>query len=154
MAAVVLLLLLERLLPRLPASLIVLAGAVNLAVGFFRGFAVSREPTASSAQSADVTPGRVALVAFAESYSIADRFARLHGDEMKADREMVAVGAVNLAVGFFRGRGLRERGGCCPAPACGATCRSTHEPCPHRESSWRGRTGRSSSATSIASARP
>ncbi|MFI6655977.1 SulP family inorganic anion transporter [Streptomyces sp. NPDC050523] len=280
--AVVSLLLLERLLPRLPASLIVLAAglilsqALNLhahgveTVGRIpAAVPVPHLPDIASADWAELAGGSlgVALVVFAESYSIAGRFARLHGDEVKADREMVAVGAVNLAVGFFRGfvvsgsasrsaaaegaggrspmvslvaavlvlftgafltslftplpeavlgaivivavKGFLRVGelrryathdrpslwialtalvgvlafdllpglviavlmslllfiaysstprgrswGCCPAPACGATCRSTHEPWRHRESSWPGRTGRSSSATSIASARP
>ncbi|MFJ9007617.1 SulP family inorganic anion transporter [Streptomyces canus] len=108
-------LLLERLLPRLPASLIVLAvglilsQALNLHAHGVQ--TVGRIPAAvpvpdlpgiTSADWAELAGGSlgVALVVFAESYSIASRFARLHGNEVKADREM---GAVNLAVGFFRG---------------------------------------------------
>ncbi|MFE0523660.1 SulP family inorganic anion transporter [Streptomyces sp. NPDC058954] len=117
-AAVLSLLLLERVLPRLPASLIVLAAGLLLSQALnlhAHGVAtVGRIPAAvpvphlpgiSSADWVELAGGSlgVALVVFAESYSIAGRFARLHGDEVKADREMVAVGAVNLAVGLFRG---------------------------------------------------
>lgn len=45
----------------------------------------------------------MALMVFAEAFSIAGRFAREHGDDVDADREMIAVGASNIAVGFFRG---------------------------------------------------
>ncbi|MFJ4832633.1 SulP family inorganic anion transporter [Streptomyces sp. NPDC088747] len=45
----------------------------------------------------------VALVVFAEAFSIAGRFAREHGDEVDADREMIALGASNIAVGLVRG---------------------------------------------------
>jgi sulfate permease, SulP family len=118
LAAVVSLLLLERLLPRLPASLIVLAAGLILSQAFdlhAHGVAtvgsipaavpVPHLPGIPAADWAELAVGSlgVALVAFAESYSIASRFARLHGDEVGADREMVAVGAANLAVGFFRG---------------------------------------------------
>lgn len=117
-AAMASLLLLERVLPRLPASLIVLAAglilseALNLhahgvqTVGTIpAAVPVPHLPAVSSADWAELAAGSlgVALVVFAESYSIAGRFARMHGDEVQADREMVAVGAVNLAVGFFRG---------------------------------------------------
>ncbi|RRR87545.1 SulP family inorganic anion transporter [Streptomyces sp. RP5T] len=117
-AAVGSLLLLERLLPRLPASLIVLAAGLILSQALHLSDhgvqTVGRIPAAvpvphlpgiSSADWAELAAGSlgVALVVFAESYSIAGRFARLHGHEVKADREMVAMGAVNLGVGFFRG---------------------------------------------------
>ncbi|MEU6539022.1 SulP family inorganic anion transporter [Streptomyces sp. NPDC047000] len=117
-SAIVSLLLLERLLPRLPASLAVLAAGLLLSQVLdlhAHGVAtVGRIPVAvpvphlpgiPAADWAELAAGSlgVALVAFAESYSIGGRFARLHGDEVAADREMVAVGAANLAVGFFRG---------------------------------------------------
>jgi MFS superfamily sulfate permease-like transporter len=98
-AAVTVLLLLERHLPRLPASLLVLVARIPAAVP------VPHLPGVPAADWAQLATGSlgVALVAFAESYSIAGRFARLHGDDVHADREMVAVGAANLAAGFFRG---------------------------------------------------
>ncbi|WP_167828336.1 SulP family inorganic anion transporter [Streptomyces palmae] len=117
-SAVVSLLLLERLLPRLPASLVVLAVGLLLSQALHlhahgvetvgkipAAVPVPHLPGIPSADWAELAGGSlgVALVAFAESYSIAGRFARLHGDEVEADREMVAVGAANLAVGFFRG---------------------------------------------------
>ena len=46
----------------------------------------------------------VALVVFAESFSISSGFARDSGDSAPdASREMIAMGASNAAVGLFRG---------------------------------------------------
>ena len=45
----------------------------------------------------------LALVVFAESYSISSRFARAHNYEVDANQEMIAMGASNAAVGLFRG---------------------------------------------------
>jgi SulP family sulfate permease len=45
----------------------------------------------------------LALIVFAESFSISSRFARQHGEEVDADQEMVAMGAANAAAGLFQG---------------------------------------------------
>ena len=45
----------------------------------------------------------VALVVFAESYSISARFAATHGYEVDADHELLAMGVANLGAGLFQG---------------------------------------------------
>lgn len=112
------LLALERYLPRLPASLIVLV--LGIAVSYLfkldhHGVDVVGKipssvpaphiPDVSWHQLAQLTGGGfgLALVVFAESYSISSRFARVHGYEVNADQEMIAMGAANVAVGFVRG---------------------------------------------------
>jgi sulfate permease, SulP family len=116
--AIAALLVIERYLPRLPSSLIVLA--LGIAVSYvFRldqhgvdvvGKIPSSVPTlhvpdVSWHQVAQLTGGSfgLALVVFAESYSISSQFARVHGYEVDANQEMIAMGAVNAAVGFVRG---------------------------------------------------
>lgn len=118
LAALAALFLIERHLPRLPASLIVLAVGLIISqtldlsshgvqtVGRIpEAVPVPHLPGIPAADWAKLASGAlgVALVAFAESYSIAERSARTHGDDLDANREMVAIGSANLAVGFFRG---------------------------------------------------
>ena len=116
--ALVALLALERFLPRIPASLVVLvvALAVSAAAGL-QDHGVEVVGTIPSAVPVPHLPGipaadwwrlaggacGVALVVFAEAFSIASRFAREHGDDVDANREMAAVGTANICVGFFRG---------------------------------------------------
>ena len=112
------LLALERLVPRLPASLIVLAGSIVVSAAFQldqHGIeTVGRIPSAIPVpgwprlawhQWTALLGGAfgLALVVFAESFSISGRFAREHGDEVDASREMTAMGAANLAAGLFKG---------------------------------------------------
>ncbi|MEV0850236.1 SulP family inorganic anion transporter [Streptomyces sp. NPDC049954] len=117
-AALAALFALERWVPRLPASLVVLiaAVAVSAAAGLEdHGVAVvGKIPSAVPVPHLPGIPAAdwwrlaggacgVALVVFAEAFSIASRFAREHGDEVRADREMAAVGIANICVGLFRG---------------------------------------------------
>jgi SulP family sulfate permease len=116
--AIVALLAIERYLPRLPSSLIVLV--LGIAVSYLLhldqhgvevvGKIPSSVPTfhvpdVSGHQVAQLTGGSfgLALVVFAESYSISSQFARVHGYEVDANQEMIAMGMVNAAVGFVRG---------------------------------------------------
>ncbi|WP_395576997.1 SulP family inorganic anion transporter [Streptomyces sp. BK79] len=118
LAALAALLALERFLPRLPAALLVLV--VGLAVSAGAGLEkhgvevvgaipsavpVPRLPGIPAADWLALVGGAlgVALVVFAEAYSIAGLFAREHGQEVDADREMIAVGAANIAAGLVRG---------------------------------------------------
>ena len=116
--ALAVLLALEHILPKLPAALVVLALGLLLSAALGlkdHGVAiVGRIPSAIPVPHLPGIPASdwaklaggafgVALVVFAEAFSIANRFAREHGDEVDASREMVSVGASNLAVGFFRG---------------------------------------------------
>ena len=112
------LLALERYLPRLPASLVVLVLGIVISYLFHLdqhgvdvvGKIPSSVPTphvpdVSWHQGAQLTGGGfgLALVVFAESYSISSRFARVHGYEVDPNQEMIAMGASNVAVGFVRG---------------------------------------------------
>ncbi|NUP32940.1 MAG: SulP family inorganic anion transporter [Streptomycetaceae bacterium] len=112
------LLALERWLPKLPASLVVLVAgiAVSAAIDLEdhgveivgkipRAVPTPAWPDIPASDWAALLAGAfgLALVVFAESYSIAGRFAREHGDEVDADREMSAMGASNIAAGLFKG---------------------------------------------------
>ncbi|MFZ3495998.1 SulP family inorganic anion transporter [Streptomyces sp. 5.8] len=116
--ALALLFLLERFLPRLPASLIVLVAALVLSAALdLESHGVETVGHIPSAVPVPHLPGipaadwialfggalGVALVVFAEAFSIANRFAREHGQEVDANREMAAIGFSNIAVGLFRG---------------------------------------------------
>ncbi|MFD5208635.1 SulP family inorganic anion transporter [Streptomyces anulatus] len=117
-SALALLLFLERFVPRLPAALVVLALALLLSpVLGLKDHGVDIVGSIPSAVPVPHLPGipaedwialsagalGVALVVFAEAFSIANRFAREHGQEVDADREMAAVGLSNIAVGLVRG---------------------------------------------------
>ncbi|MFJ6572271.1 SulP family inorganic anion transporter [Streptomyces sp. NPDC091292] len=117
-AALVALFALERYVPRLPASLVVLVVALVVsAAAELKDHGVEVVGPIPAAVPVPHLPGipaadwwhlaggacGVALVVFAEAFSIASRFAREHGDEVDADREMAAVGAANICVGLFRG---------------------------------------------------
>jgi sulfate permease, SulP family len=112
------LLLLERLAPRVPASLVVLAAGIALSalldLDSHGVEIVGRIPSAVPALAIpDVSGHEVAallgggfglsLIVFAESFSIASRFARQHGYEVDADQEMIGMGAANAAAGLFQG---------------------------------------------------
>jgi sulfate permease, SulP family len=118
LAALVALLALERYAPKLPASLVVLILGIVLSAVFnldAHGVeTVGKIPSSvPTFHLPDVTWNEVgrslggafglALVVFAESYSISSRFARQHRYEVDANQEMVAMGAANAAVGLFRG---------------------------------------------------
>lgn len=117
-AALALLLVLERFLPKLPASLIVLV--LGLLISVIYGLKdhgveiVGTIPSAIPTLHLPDIPAKdwmmlaggafgVALIVFAEAFSIANRFAREHGQQVEANREMIAIGAANIAVGFVRG---------------------------------------------------
>lgn len=117
-SAIAALLLLERLLPRLPAALIVLAAgiAVSAAAHLDRHGVktVGRIPRAVPAPAWPQVPlhawvglgggaAGVALICFAEGFSIAGGLARKHGDGVDAGRELAALGAANAAAGLFHG---------------------------------------------------
>lgn len=116
--AIAILLSVERHIPKLPASLLVLTLGIALSallsledhgveiVGEIPSAVPSfHVPDVSWHQVAQLTGGAfgVALVVFAESYSISNRFARVHGYEVDANQEMLGMGAANAAVGFVRG---------------------------------------------------
>lgn len=109
---------LERVVPRLPASLVVLVVSIALSYALkleHHGVEiVGKIPSAvPTPHVPDVTWHQVgqllggacglALVVFAESYSIASRFARQHGYEVDANQELVATGCASVLVGLVRG---------------------------------------------------
>ncbi|MFG3140250.1 SulP family inorganic anion transporter [Streptomyces sp. NPDC048211] len=117
-AALALLILLERVVPRLPAALIVLVLGLGVSAALdLESHGVDTVGKIPSAVPVPRLPGipaedwialaagalGVALVVFAEAFSIANRFAREHGQEVDADREMAAVGLSNIAAGLVRG---------------------------------------------------
>lgn len=112
------LLLLEHFVPRLPSSLIVLvAGIVISAAAHLdrHGVAIVGEipravptpawPDLAWDQWTALAGGAfgLALVVFAESYSISRKLAREHGGKVDASREMIGMGAANAAAGLFKG---------------------------------------------------
>ncbi|MGW1990199.1 SulP family inorganic anion transporter [Embleya sp. NPDC001921] len=117
-AALAALFALERLLPRVPASLVVLAAGIAVSAAFSldeHGVeTVGKIPGAVPVPGWPDIPANdwialiggafgLALVVFAESYSISGRFAREHDDTVDANREMLAMGASNVAAGLFKG---------------------------------------------------
>ncbi|MFJ6699538.1 SulP family inorganic anion transporter [Streptomyces sp. NPDC091272] len=116
--ALALLFLLEHFMPRLPAALVVLVLALILSaavrledkgvevVGKIpSAIPVPRLPGVAAADWIALAGGAlgVALVVFAEAFSIANRFARENGQQVDANREMAAVGLSNILVGLVRG---------------------------------------------------
>lgn len=116
--AVAALLLLERFVPRLPSSLIVLVvGIVVSAAAHLdrhgveivgkipRAVPTPAWPDLAWDQWTALAGGAfgLALVVFAESHSISTNLARDHGGKVDASREMIGMGAANAAVGLFRG---------------------------------------------------
>jgi sulfate permease, SulP family len=109
---------LERLLPKVPAALLVLLGSIAASVAFgleAHGVAVVGELPAGLAGPS--LPGvglealpqlmvgalAIALVAFAEAIGPAEEFAREHGTKVDPNRELVAIGAANTGAGLFSG---------------------------------------------------
>ncbi|MEA2026442.1 MAG: SulP family inorganic anion transporter, partial [Chloroflexota bacterium] len=113
--SLVLLFLLEKVMPRIPAALvvtflsIVVVSALNLTE---QGVAIIGEIPAGLPQLAwpDITltqwvsliPGALAIVivGFAESVAAARTYARKHGYDIDENQEMIALGAANAATGI------------------------------------------------------
>ncbi|WP_163869762.1 SulP family inorganic anion transporter [Myxococcus eversor] len=117
-ASVAVLLLLGRLLPRLPASLVVLVlGTVVVGVLGLQGHGVKVVGNIPSGLSGPAIPDvgmgdllkllpgafGIALVAFAEAIGPARVFASKHRYEVDPNQELIGLGAANLGAGLFRG---------------------------------------------------
>lgn len=113
-----LLLALQAAAPRVPGALVAVVGGVVAArlldlatedVALLGSTAATRPDLGLPALVLDdlerLTAGAfgVALLAYAESIAAARRFATTHGDEVDANRELVAVGGSNVAVGLAQG---------------------------------------------------
>jgi high affinity sulfate transporter 1 len=109
---------LQRLVPKLPAVLvavvvsILIANAFNLAdhgvslVGPLpQGFPPFTLPSVQWSDMALLVAGAVgiAVVSLTDTISTSSAFAARAGEEVDGDREMVGIGAANIAAGFFQG---------------------------------------------------
>lgn len=109
---------LKRLLPRVPAALVVVVGSI-LAVELFdladRGVKTVGEipdslpafamPTLDGSLMANLTGTAfvITLVGFMESIAVAKVYARRSRYEVEPNAELVGLGAANIAAGFFGG---------------------------------------------------
>ncbi|MFI6830034.1 SulP family inorganic anion transporter [Kribbella sp. NPDC050241] len=111
-------LLLNRLLPKLPSVLIVVVLAAVLVNGFDleshdvdtvgvlpQGFPPFTVPAVSWDDLPPLLIGAfaIAVVALADTMSTASAFAARKGDRVRGNQEMVGIGAANIAAGFFQG---------------------------------------------------
>jgi len=109
---------LERLLPRVPAALVVLLGSIVVSAVFgleAQGVIVVGElpaglqgpslPGVGLEALPELLVGAlaIALVAFAEAIGPAEEFAREHGGKLDPNRELIALGAANTGAGLFSG---------------------------------------------------
>lgn len=117
-SSLMVLVVMKRFAPRVPAALVVVAAGILLTVVFDlagRGVSVVGEvPSALPTPAVpDVGLGDVAgllpaalgivLLGFAESISVARGFASEHRYEVRPNQELVALGASNALAGFFQG---------------------------------------------------
>ena len=111
-------LLLNRLLPKVPSVLIVVvfaAVAVNAlglesrgvdTVGVIpQGFPPFTVPKVGWSDVPPLVVGAVAIavVALADTMSTASAFAARQGEQVRGNQEMIGIGAANIAAGFFQG---------------------------------------------------
>jgi high affinity sulfate transporter 1 len=114
----ILIILLQRLVPKFPAVLVAVvvsilaANAFNLAdrgvslVGPLpQGFPPLTLPSVPLSDLALLVAGAVgiAVVSLTDTISTASAFAARAGQEVDGDREMIGIGAANIAAGFFQG---------------------------------------------------
>jgi high affinity sulfate transporter 1 len=114
----VLIFVLQRLVPKLPAVLVAVvvsilaANAFNLAdrgvslVGPLpKGFPPFTLPSVPMSDLALLVAGAVgiAVVSLTDTISTSSAFAARTGQEVDGDREMIGIGAANIAAGFFQG---------------------------------------------------
>ncbi|MFW2333820.1 SulP family inorganic anion transporter, partial [Ilumatobacter sp.] len=112
------LVLLERILPKLPSALVVVIGAIAAARSFDleeRGVELVGEieaglptpglPDVSWEDVLNLIPGAlgVAIVVFGESMALAKSFGARHGERIDADAELGALGGANAVGGVFGG---------------------------------------------------
>jgi len=113
-AVIVALIFLERLLPRLPAPLLALGGAIGASAAFGlgargietvgvipRGFPSFVLPDVHLIQQLLPSAAGIALMSFVESIAVGRAFARADEPPVRANRELLATGAANLAGAFF-----------------------------------------------------
>ena len=117
-AAVVLILMLQRWLPKVPAVLIAVVLAIAAATVFHladhgvslvgvlpKGFPPLTIPSVRLSDLGPLFAGAlgIALVSLADTISTASAFAARTGQEVRGNGEMIGIGAANLAAGLFQG---------------------------------------------------
>ncbi|MFJ9863555.1 SulP family inorganic anion transporter [Streptomyces sp. NPDC101165] len=115
---VVLLLVLQRRLPKVPAVLVMVVLAIGAAAVFElgehgvglvgvlpKGFPPFTLPDVRLDDLGPLTAGAlgIAVVSLADTISNASAFAARTGQEVRGNQEMAGIGAANLAAGFFQG---------------------------------------------------
>ncbi len=117
LGTIVVLVVLRRLWPRSPGPLVAVAGGIALVVLFGlqdqlatvgevpAGLPLPSVPTLDLAQLPSILVGAlaIALVAFADTSVLSRSYASRLGDRVNPDQELFALGAVNVAAGFFQG---------------------------------------------------
>ena len=114
--AILLLLVMQRWLPRLPASLIVVVLGILVTVTFdltAEGVAVVGEvpaglpgleiPELGGIRDLFGAAAAVALLVYVETIAVSREFAARHGYRIDPNQELVASGAANLGAGLFQG---------------------------------------------------
>ena len=111
-------LLLGRFAPRIPGVLVAVVAAIAVAVAFQlddqsvdlvgplpQGFPPFTLPTVPLEDLALLVAGAlgIALVSLTDTISTASAFAARRGDDVDGDREMIGIGAANIAAGLFQG---------------------------------------------------
>jgi high affinity sulfate transporter 1 len=117
-ASLVLILVLERRVPQLPAVLIAVVLAIVAVAAFGLedegvavvgrlpgGFPPFTIPHVSFSDALTLLPGAlgIALVALVDTISTASAFAARSGQRIRGDQEMIGIGAANVAAGLFQG---------------------------------------------------
>lgn len=117
-AGIVLILVLQRWLPKVPAVLVMVVlsiaatavfdladHGVSLVGTLPQGFPPFTIPSVRVADLGPVFAGAagIALVSLADTISTASAFAARSGEEVQGNQEMIGIGAANLAAGLFQG---------------------------------------------------
>ena len=117
-AGILLILVLQRWLPKLPAVLIMVVASIAAASVFSlasrgvslvgvlpKGFPPLTIPHVRLADLGPLFAGAlgIALVSLADTISTASAFAARTGQEVNGNQEMIGIGAANLAAGLFQG---------------------------------------------------
>jgi high affinity sulfate transporter 1 len=114
----VLIVVLQRLVPKLPAVLVAVVVSILAATAFNladrgvslvgplpKGFPPFTLPSVPMSDLALLVAGAVgiAVVSLTDTISTSSAFAARTGQEVDGDREMIGIGAANIAAGFFQG---------------------------------------------------
>ena len=117
-AGLLLILVFQRLLPKIPGVLVAVVLSIIAAVAFDlashgvslvgtlpQGFPPFTVPDVSFSDLSLLIAGAlgIALVSLTDTISTASAFAARAGQEVRANQEMVGIGTANVAAGFFQG---------------------------------------------------